>query len=143
MSTRLTTLVLAAFYLLQATWLLHAGMDLLLPKVRAVAAANPDSPCSHSCGCPDEAKESKNCCCAKHAGLQTPKKPASAPSALEAARCKGIDEAMTQAFTQPVVSGFTGIVPPLVVFSRAEVPDLEPILFCSSTPPEKVPIAQA
>ena len=50
MRRRLTTFVLAAFYLLQATWLLHAGVDLVFPRIRVVAA---DACCTNSCGCPD------------------------------------------------------------------------------------------
>src|SRR5262245_60886697 len=106
MSRRLTTFVLAAFYLLQATWLLHAGIDLLLPPVREAVAAISDSCCSNACGCPEDQKAAQGCCCMKHADAQpAPKKPA-ARSAIEEARCKGLEEAMTQALTQPVVCTF-------------------------------------
>jgi hypothetical protein len=142
MSRRLTTFVLAAFYLLQATWLLHAGMDLLLPPVRqAVAAAG--SCCTNACGCPQDAKSANDCCCVKHAKTQAPQKKSSRPSALEQARCKGIDDAMTQAFTQPVVCCFAMIGLPLLESSRTVTPDSKPFLSYSSTLLEKVPIAQA
>src|SRR5690349_25059598 len=103
MSRRMTTAVLAVFYLLQATWLLHAGMDLLLPSVREVAAAVADSCCTNACGCPEDVKAAHGCCCVKHAASEAPAKKPARQSAIEEARCKGAEEAMTQAFTQPVV----------------------------------------
>jgi hypothetical protein len=141
MSRRLTTGVLAVFYLLQATWLLHAGMDLLLPPVSQAAAA--DSCCTKTCGCPEDVKASVGCCCAKSAVAETPK-PAPRPvSAIEAARCKGIDEAMTQAFTQPVVSGFASIAPPAVETSAVSFPEFSPVPTLTFTSIDKVPIARA
>ena len=142
MSRRLTTFVLAAFYLLQATWLLHAGMDLLLPPVRTAVAA-PDSCCSSACGCPEDAKAANDCCCVKHATAAAARKPSTRPSAIETARCKGVDEAMTQAFTQPVVCGFNGIGRPHVESSPISLVDPKPIFSPSSTSLDKVPIAQA
>src|SRR5438105_2181663 len=106
MSRRLTTCVLALFYLMQATWLLHAGMDLVLPAVREAAAAVGDSCCSNACGCPEDVKAVQGCCCSKHAAAQAaPNKPAPR-SAIEEARCRGVQEAMTQALTQPVLCAF-------------------------------------
>jgi hypothetical protein len=142
MSRRLTTFVLAAFYLLQATWLLHAGVDLLLPPLRQAVMAS-GSCCTNACGCPGEAKAANDCCCVKHAKPQPPQKKHPHPSALEQARCKGIDDAMTQAFTQPVVSGFASIDLPLLESSRSPAPDPNPFLSISSARLEKVPIAQA
>ena len=110
MSRRLTTLVLAAFYLLQATWLLHAGMDLLLPTARQAAAVASDSCCNSACGCPEDVKSVYGCCCASGtAAAAAPVQPPKAPSFLEAARCKGAEAAMTQAFTQPVVCAFAAL----------------------------------
>jgi len=141
MRRRLTTIVLAAFYLLQATWLLHAGMDLLLPSVReAVAVAN-DGCCASACGCPDEVKLKNGCCCNKSAPVKTAK-PAKR-SALEAARCKGAEEAMTQAFTQPVVAAFAAIVPPILECSEVRLPERAISIPFGSTSLEKVPIARA
>lgn len=138
MRRRLTTFVLAAFYLLQATWLLHAGMDLLLPTVRVAAAATSDSCCSSACGCPDEVKLVKGCCCDKSAPVP-PKK--SAPrSAIEEARCRGVEEAMTQAFTQPVVCAFAALVPPVVQSSDTQLPEASPRILPIPTSLDKVPI---
>jgi hypothetical protein len=138
MRRRLTTFVLAAFYLLQGTWLLHAGMDLLLPPVReAVAAAN-DGCCASACGCPDEVKLANGCCCNKSAPVN-PETPVQR-SALEAARCKGAEEAMTQAFTQPVVSGFAVLVPPVVESTDTALPEHHPVLEITPTLLDKVPI---
>lgn len=141
MNRRLTTFVLAAFYLLQGTWLLHAGMDLLLPTVRTAVAKATDGCCASACGCPEEVKLANGCCCNKSAPVAAAK-PVQ-PSALEAARCKGAEEAMTQAFTQPVVSGFATLTPPIVSSSEVVVPDVQPVLPSDATSLEKVPIAQA
>ena len=144
MSRRLTTFVLAAFYLLQATWLLHAGMDLLLPQARAAAAARSDSCCTKTCGCPEEAKAASDCCCVKHGPSKaSASKQAPRPvSAIEAARCKGVEAAMTQAFTQPVVSGFATIELPLLETTAVSLPELQPHPLYPSDSLDKVPIAQ-
>jgi hypothetical protein len=141
MSRRLTTLVLAAFYLLQATWLLHAGMDFLLPSVRQAAAAVTDSCCSNACGCPEEVKAQHGCCCVKHAAAQIPKSKRSPVSAIEEARCKGAEAAMTQAFTQPVVCAFAAIGFPILDRASAPLTHPQPLLPYSSTCLDKVPIA--
>ena len=141
MNRRLTTFVLAAFYLLQGTWLLHAGMDLLLPTVRTAVAEASDGCCASACGCPEEVKLANGCCCNKSTPV-TVAKP-SQRSALEAARCKGAEEAMTQAFTQPVVCAFATLSSPSVEFSNVVVPDVVPLLPADPTSLEKVPIAQA
>ena len=143
MSRRLTTVVLAVFYLLQATWLLHAGMDLLLPAAREVAASVADSCCSNSCGCPEDVKAAHGCCCVKHAGAQAPKQKPAGHSAIEEARCKGVEDAMTQAFTQPVVCAFASIGFPVVDISRHSSPNPRPFFNPDSMSLEKVPIAQA
>ncbi len=144
MSRRLTTLILGAFYLLQATWLLHAGMDLLLPPVRQVVATIADSCCTNTCGCPEDVKAAGGCCCIKTpvAQIAQPAQPRPV-SALEAARCKGTEEAMTQAFTQPVLAGFAS--PEIIVLDGDVVsfPDFKPLLLFSAASLEKVPIARA
>src|SRR5262245_48949195 len=141
MSRRLTTFVLLAFYLLQATWLLHAGMDLLLPTVRMAAATASDGCCSKACGCPEEVKLRNGCCCNKTAPVHPQK---SAPrSAFEEMRCKGVEAAMTQAFTQPVVAAFAAIPAPVLEFSAVLLPGHHPLLRPSAVSLEKVPIAQA
>lgn len=146
MSKRLTTGVLAAFYLLQATWLLHAGMDLLLPKAREAAAAVADSCCNKTCGCPEEVKVVSGCCCGGAKTTPAAQAPASrkAPvSVLEAARCKGAEEAMTQAFTQPVVCGFAVLGVAVLESSPVAVPELRTVPLFTSTSLDKVPIARA
>jgi hypothetical protein len=138
MKRRLTTFVLAAFYLLQGTWLLHAGMDLLLPTVRTAVAEASDGCCASACGCPDEVKLANGCCCNKSAPVAAAK-PAKR-SALEAARCKGVEEAMTQAFTQPVVSGFAALVPLVAESTETILLETHPLLEPSRTALDKVPI---
>ena len=141
MSRRLTTLVLAAFYLLQATWLLHAGMDLLLPSVRQAAAAIADSCCTNACGCPEDVKAAHGCCCVKHAVTQAPAKKTAPISAIEAARCKGVEDAMTQALTQPVLCAFATIGFPVLDGASVRLTPAQPDLPYSSTCLDKVPIA--
>jgi hypothetical protein len=141
MSRRLTTLVLAAFYLVQATWLLHAGVDLLLPSVRQAAAAVADSCCSNACGCPEEVKAAHGCCCIKHAATAAPQKRPAGHSAIEEARCKGAEEAMTQAFTQPVVCAFATIGFPVLDGVAVGLTPVQPLLAYASTCLDKVPIA--
>lgn len=140
MSRRLTTFVLAAFYLLQATWLLHAGMDLLLPSVRQTVAAASDSCCSSACGCPEDVKSVYGCCCAPEKAATTPGKKASTPSFLEAARCKGVEAAMTQAFTQSVVCGFAHLAAPVADSSPVKLLEFSPVLTPASATIDKVPI---
>jgi hypothetical protein len=143
MSRRLTTFVLAAFYLLQGTWLLHAGMDLLLPAVREAVATVSDSCCTNACGCPEDVKAAHGCCCVKQPAAQAPAKKPMPRSAIEEARCKGVADAMTQAFTQPVVCAFAAIGLPIASGSPITLTDPQPALPYSSTSLEKVPIAQA
>jgi hypothetical protein len=142
MSRRLTIFVLATFYLLQSTWLLHAGMDLLFPRVRTILA-NSEASCTGACGCPKETKELKDCCCVKHAGTRTPSQASTPISSIEEAKCKGLDEAMTQAFTQPAVCGFAGILFEIAVSSDLRLPELHPPYEFTPTALDKVPIAQA
>lgn len=135
---RLTTFFLAAFHLLQATGLLYAGMDLLLPPVRQAAATFSDSCCNSACGCPEDVKSVNGCCCAP--GKAAPATKSAAPSFLEAARCRGVDSAMTQAFTQPVVCGFAFLAPAPTESSTVALPESHPILPTSVLALDKVPI---
>jgi hypothetical protein len=139
MSRRLTTFVLAAFYLLQATWLLHAGMDLLLPTVRQTVAAAPDSCCNKACGCPEDVKSVYGCCCSS--GKIAPAPQPTKVSFLEAARCKGVDAAMTQALTQPVVCGFAALPSAQADATVFTAPDVQPFIPPTILVLDKVPIA--
>jgi len=143
MSRRLTALLLSVFYLLQATWLLHAGMDLLLPKAREIAARLSDSCCSSGCGCPEDAKANLTCCCVKRAAEEEAPTKAVPRSSIEEARCRGVDAAMTQAFTQPVLCAFVTIGFPVLDRSSILLTHPQPLLPYSSTSLEKVPIARA
>ena len=137
---RLTTFVLAAFYLLQATWLLHAGMDLLLPTVRLTVASASDSCCNKACGCPEDVKAVYGCCCSSGKVASAPAPAPTQVSFLEAARCKGVEAAMTQAFTQPVVCGFATLVAPVVESAPLSLPEFLPDLDAPGTSLDKVPI---
>ena len=142
MRRRLTTLVLAAFYLMQATWLLHAGADWLFPRIQPVVST-PDACCARACGCPEEAQKNRTCCCSKAA----PGEPAAASptpiSSIEEARCKGVESAMAQAFTQPVVCSVAWVSLPDRVHSIVTIPDRHPALSPQALALEKVPITQA
>lgn len=142
MTRRLTTIVLAVFYLLQASWLLHAGVDLLLPTVRGAVAAVADSCCTNACGCPEEIRLADGCCCVKSDAVRPP--PKNRPvSAIEEARCKGVQDAMTQALNQPVVCGFAALQAPVLSSSKAALLEHRPFPAISGKPLDKVPIAQA
>jgi hypothetical protein len=141
MRRRLATFVLAAFYVLQATWLLHAGVDFVFPRIQQLAAA-PDACCARTCGCPEEARKQKTCCCAK----ETPSTATPAPkpvSSIEEARCRGVEAAMAQAFTQPVVCGVAWVSLPVRIDAFVAVPEQQPDLPPVAVALEKVPIAQA
>lgn len=141
MRRRLATIALAAFYLMQATWLLHAGVDFVFPRLQKLAAA-PDACCARTCGCPEEAQKAKTCCCSK----DLPAPVASAPqpiSSIEEARCKGVEAALNQAFTQPVVCGVAWVSLPVRVDSLVRIPEQRPPLHPPAVALDKVPIAQA
>ena len=140
MRRRLTTFVLAAFYLLQATWLLHAGVDLLFPRIQQLAAA-PDACCARTCGCPEEVQKANACCCAKDEPAPAPAASKHVPiSSIEEARCKGVEAAMTQAFTQPVLCRFADLSLLMVVDADVVVSDQAPKFPPLAVSVEKVPI---
>ena len=143
MRRRLITVVLAAFYLMQATWLLHAGVDLLFPRLQQ-AIATPDACCARSCGCPEEAQRNRTCCCSKDAPSESPTAAAPQPiSSIEEARCKGVESALAQALTQPVVCSVAWVSLPARVVSLLLLTDPSPSLPPRAAALEKVPIAQA
>jgi hypothetical protein len=142
MSRRLTTFVLTVFYLMQGTWLLHAGMDLILPTVRqAAVAAAPDSCCDKACGCPEDVKAVYGCCCSKGKATPAPEQHHGKTSFFEAARCKGVEDAMTQAFTQPVVCAFAALPPAQADATLFSAPDAKPFIPPTILVLDKVPIA--
>lgn len=144
MRRRLATFALAAFYLLQATWLLHAGMDLLFPRIAQVAVAAGADCCTSTCGCPEEAKRNNTCCCMKAAGPAPVAKPAPRPvSSIEEARCRGVEAAMNQAFTQPVVCLVAVVTLPVVADAEVLLPEHIVRFIPAAETLLKVPIAQA
>ena len=142
MSRRTTTIVLAGFYLLQSTWLLHAGVDLLFPRVRT-AVTTSESCCTSACGCPDESKAARDCCCVKHTQARHEARDAKPVSSIEEARCKGVQDALSQALTQPAVCSFARLVAPIAVGSEHSIVTPHPSSTSVADPLEKVPIAQA
>jgi hypothetical protein len=144
MKRRLATIALATFYLLQATWLLHAGADLLFPRIRQIAAAAGADCCTNTCGCPEEAKKNNTCCCLKGAAEAPIAKAKPRPvSSIEEARCRGVEAAMSQAFTQPVVCRVAVVTLPVTVASEVLIPDRIVHFIPAAEALLKVPIAQA
>jgi hypothetical protein len=143
MKRRLATIALATFYLLQATWLLHAGVDLLFPRIQQLAAG-PDACCARTCGCPEEARRNNTCCCLKDAPDAQAKARAPRPvSSIEEARCRGVEAAMSQAFTQPVVCRVAVVTLPVIVASEVLIADQIVRFIPAAEALLKVPIAQA
>ena len=133
MARRFLTLALAAGFTLQATWLLHAGVDALAPVAAALPA--PGDCCTRACGCPEEVRLRKGCCCASGTETGVP----TGSRAFEAQRCSGVEAAMLQALTQPAVEDF----PRLLFVPAAGTLRLVRVLpepSVESTPPDKVPI---
>lgn len=127
---------LAAFYLLQASWLLHAGFDALFPRV--VKVVTPDACCAAKCGCPEDVRRRGDCCCDKDVKPEaaTPVK----VSAFDVARCSGLELAMAQAASLPALCA----VPALDVLPRSErahvSPDRTPDPDLLSRAVDKVPL---
>jgi len=142
MSRRTATIVLAGFYLLQSTWLLHAGVDLLFPRVRT-AAATSESCCTNDCGCPAESKAARDCCCVKHTQARHEPHAAKPVSSIEEAKCKGVQDALSQALTQPALCSFARIGAPIVESSELSFATSQPLFSIDADSLEKVPIAQA
>ena len=137
---RLGTALFAALYLAQATWLLHGGFDLLFPRVlKVVVAADEDRCAPHGCGCEAEAQKRRDCCCEPAAADAAPVETTRA-SAIEAARCAGVETAMAQAVAQPSVCDVPS-VPPAPASRRA--PPLPPTPYpdvLDVRPIDKVPL---
>ncbi len=133
MHRRALTLVLTLVFALQATWLLHAGVDALAPAAAAVSA--PSDCCPRACGCPEEVRLRKGCCCSSGAEAQVP----AGSRAFEAQRCRGVEAAMLQALTQPALETF----PRLRFVPSAGTLRLVCVLpepSVESSPPDKIPI---
>ena len=124
-------LVLALIHLLQATWLLHAGVDLLVPAVAATETAEDDC-CTKRCGCPEEKQKRGDCCCPKDpssakATEGAPSgKPAkrSAPSAFQVQACKGVEAAIAHASTAPAVCDVARVERPVALARLFELPEV-------------------
>ena len=138
---RIAALVLGLAYLLQATWLLQGGVDLLFPRTQVVQAGA-TACCTNGCGCPVEARERKACCCYPNAAADaTDEKPVEVRlSTIEEARCKGIQDAGTELDSLPALPGpALGPTGPVSV-SIVKLIDVVPDSPISDRSPEKVPI---
>ncbi|HYF00207.1 MAG TPA: hypothetical protein VEJ18_14900 [Planctomycetota bacterium] len=129
---RLGTALFAALYLAQATWLLHGGFDVLFPRVLKVVAPSADDRCApHGCGCEEDAQKRRACCC-EPATAEAPLPETTRGSAVEAARCAGVETAMAHAAAPPSACERPALAPPMDVgyagaLPREILPDL-PVL---------------
>ena len=140
---RIAAVVLGTLYLLQATWLLEGGVDLLFPRVVLV---KPDaaSCCSGACGCRAEKKATKSCCCVPN----KTRAPASASvpkvkiqlSAIEESHCQGIGGSLAVLGSLPAIAA----APSEAFVPQAQrlplVESLEPPPFIAAILLDKVPI---
>jgi hypothetical protein len=124
---RLATVVLALFYLLQATWLLQGGVDLLFPRTKIVKPGSTDC-CTSGCGCPEEAKARKRCCCYSGKDAAATTAPVEVPvSTLEEARCHGATETIFELISVPAHPG-----PALTTLVARADDDVETPVLCPS-----------
>jgi hypothetical protein len=138
-SRRLLAAALTAFYALQATWTLYAGLDALLPVAEVAVQASADGCCASRCGCPDEVRARKACCCDPAAEAPVP-----SPgrfSAFEAARCLGVEAAMNQARTQPSMQAFPRLIQVPAVAVAAPLRIVFPVPPVEAVALDKVPLA--
>jgi hypothetical protein len=122
-----SVLLLATFQLLQGTWLLQGGIDLLFPRTAVVEApAAADGCCVGSCGCPVAEQKRKACCCFP-AGAPTTEQAAPVKirlSAFDEAACAGAAATITALVQQPAVPAFAPVL--VVVFIPLDVERPEP-----------------
>ena len=130
--------VLAVVHLLQATWLLHAGIDLLVPAAAAVEADG-DACCTSRCGCPIEKQKRGDCCCPKDEAAPKPAKK-SAPSAFEVQKCRGVDAAIAQAKTAPAVCEVALVERPVALTRIFELPPAFTPDVVEVRDPDKIPL---
>lgn len=137
--------VLGLIYLLQASWLLEGGVDLLFPRFKVVTV-DEVSCCSGACGCSTDKKSERNCCC--YPKKKNPERPSSAQtpskkvrlSAFEEANCKGTPAAMAALASHPAIPGPTIAPPAPQAAILIEFPTLTPPCPVQSTRLDRVPI---
>ena len=122
-------LTLVAFHLLQASWLLEGGVDLLLRRPLAVAAAGEQRCSPHGCGCDESARIRGACCCKP----ESPRAGAGSPAASLVARstCRGAADSAPLLTQIPAVPAF-----PVLELSTSST-DAAPLP--PSLPPDAVP----
>lgn len=134
---RLGVLAWGVLHLLQATWILHAGVDALLPAADAVAVAvSADACCARACGCPEEVRARKACCCLPTADAPAPAR----TSAFEIQRCRGVDAALAQAASQPALETFARLDLAPLRGEFFELPWFEPEFLLLAADLDKVPL---
>jgi hypothetical protein len=135
---RVATIVLGLAYLLQASWLLQGGADLLFPRTQVVKAGAATC-CNSGCGCPEEAKERKSCCCFPQKETSETRK-AVPVSSFEEERCRGGGGAGTDLVSLPALAGPTMPLPIPSISIVFEAPTPAPVQSPPSEPPDKVPL---
>jgi hypothetical protein len=141
---KISVLVLAGFHLLQATWLLQGGIDLLFPRTVVVqAAVGDESCCVGTCGCPADQQKRKSCCCFPADGPR--QEPSSEPvrvrlSAFEEAACSGAAAAVASLLQQPAVPAFPPALVPAPAAVAFELPERRPLRPPVDRALDKVPL---
>lgn len=136
---RVAALVLGIAYVLQASWLLQGGADLLFPRT-TVLRAGATSCCTSGCGCPEEAKQRKSCCCFPDGAPSGAEERTLPVSSFEEERCRGGGGASAELVSLPALAGPT--LPVLIpdVSRLFDAPTPAPAPPPVSEPPDKVPI---
>jgi len=141
---RIAAVVLGTMYLLQATWLLEGGVDLILERVVTVTRSDTGICCSGACGCGTVKKELQSCCCFPksspwRASASTPKTKVLL-SALEESRCNGMGGGLAVLGSLPAIAEapFEGFIP--LAQSHPPAPILEPPHLIPDSRIDKVPI---
>ena len=128
--------VLALFYLLQSTWLLHAGFDALFPRVAVLVT--PDSCCAAACGCPADVRERGDCCCGPSEKPTSPR--TATASAFDVARCSGLELAMAHAGSLPALDAFPRLEPVPLLETELALPAFTPDVDLRVLDLDKVPL---
>lgn len=136
---RATIGVLAAFHLLQASWLLQGGVDLLFPRTALVQPGD-ESCCVGTCGCPEKEQKRKSCCCFPAKGVEI-EAPVRVPvTAMGERACEG-DATSLAAFlhapTLPLPAAAPLFVPQTF---RLELPERRPDVLPRDLGLDKVPL---
>ena len=138
---RATIGVLAAFHLLQASWLLQGGVDFLFPRTMLLKPGT-DACCVGTCGCPEKEQKRKSCCCFPEKDVDAPRpEPVRVPvTAMGELACDGEAPSLA-AFFHPPHLPLPAAAPLFVPQAfRLELPELRPDVPPRDGALDKVPL---